>query len=362
MASMQLPSRETDQGNAVTSVNGAKGDVLITGTNGIGVVANGTTLTIGNGQNTSSTATPTFGGLVLTGKTGALYGNAGAIEAGPLANGQILVGRTGNTPVPASITGTTNQVSVTVGSGSITLGLPQDIHAAASPTFSAIKMASPGVGVGTTVIRDGSGNLRDLTSSVETKENIRPLHQELPHDVLQKLKPVAYNYVGQDPEEDVTFGFLAEDVAQVCESLVIFRDGKPYSLQYSEFIPILVAHLQAQHTDAEFQRQSLERITHFVQVSREESSAAAVRLKDEMVNTEGRLLNLLGVQDGKVGVLQTSVAQARREADELRQQMLELQAKLADTAKAHAALKRWVVFVGPVLVLAVFAALWLSVR
>lgn len=50
-------------------------------------------------------------------------------------NGQFLIGRTGLAPILGTITGTANRVTVGLGSGSITLSTPQDIHTGASPTF-----------------------------------------------------------------------------------------------------------------------------------------------------------------------------------------------------------------------------------
>lgn len=50
-------------------------------------------------------------------------------------NGQILIGSTGAIPIASSITGTTNQLIVTNGAGSITLSTPQNIDSTASPTF-----------------------------------------------------------------------------------------------------------------------------------------------------------------------------------------------------------------------------------
>ncbi len=61
---------------------------------------------------------------------------------GPLTNGQLLIGSTGNDPVPASLTGTANQIVVTQGNGSITLSLPQDIDVAAAPFFKQINVSS----------------------------------------------------------------------------------------------------------------------------------------------------------------------------------------------------------------------------
>ena len=52
----------------------------------------------------------------------------GDIETVALTDGQLLIGATGGLPTAATLTGTTNQVSVTNAANSITLSLPQDIH------------------------------------------------------------------------------------------------------------------------------------------------------------------------------------------------------------------------------------------
>lgn len=56
-------------------------------------------------------------------------------DVGPLTDGQLLIGATGAEPVPASLTGTANQLIVTGGAGSITLSLPQDIAPTSDVTF-----------------------------------------------------------------------------------------------------------------------------------------------------------------------------------------------------------------------------------
>ena len=59
-----------------------------------------------------------------------------------LNNGQLLVGVSAGAPVAASLTGTSNQVNVTNGAGSITLSTPQDIATTSSPTFNNISLTS----------------------------------------------------------------------------------------------------------------------------------------------------------------------------------------------------------------------------
>ncbi len=62
-------------------------------------------------------------------------------------NGQILIGNTtGNTLTKSTLTGTSNQVVVTNGTGSITLSTPQDIGTGSTPQFSSMGVggAAPG--------------------------------------------------------------------------------------------------------------------------------------------------------------------------------------------------------------------------
>jgi len=54
----------------------------------------------------------------------------------------MLVGSTGASPVAASLTGTSNQITVTNGGGSITLSTPQDIATGSSPTFNGLTLSS----------------------------------------------------------------------------------------------------------------------------------------------------------------------------------------------------------------------------
>lgn len=68
-------------------------------------------------------------GIVYVGPGGGLTSLA------PLTSGQVIIGSTGNAPVAGAISGTTNRVTVTLGSGTITLTTPQDTHSGATPTF-----------------------------------------------------------------------------------------------------------------------------------------------------------------------------------------------------------------------------------
>ena len=77
-------------------------------------------------------------------------------------NGQLLIGN-GTGYTLAGLTGTSNQITVTTGAGSITLATPQNIHTGASPTFTGLTLS--GVNGNTLVKSDGSGVLSNATSA-----------------------------------------------------------------------------------------------------------------------------------------------------------------------------------------------------
>ena len=59
-----------------------------------------------------------------------------------LNNGGIIVGKTENAPIKNTLTGTTDQVNITNGAGTITLSLPQSIATTSSSSFNGISLTS----------------------------------------------------------------------------------------------------------------------------------------------------------------------------------------------------------------------------
>jgi hypothetical protein len=87
-----------------------------------------------------TTAAQTFAGAkTFTTPIGVTSGGTG--NAGPSANGQLLIGAAIGTYTLATLTGTANQVTVTNGAGSIILSLPQNIAAGSSPTFTGLTLS-----------------------------------------------------------------------------------------------------------------------------------------------------------------------------------------------------------------------------
>ena len=115
-------------------------------------------------------ATPTWasGAFTLTPLTAnsLLYVNASkqlASTANP-TNGQLPIGSTGAAPTLATLTGTSNQITVTNGAGSITLSTPQSIGTASSPTFAGLTLT--GVTANKIVTTNGSSALAPLASAI----------------------------------------------------------------------------------------------------------------------------------------------------------------------------------------------------
>ena len=91
-----------------------------------------TDLAVADGGTGASTFTD--GGVLLGSGTDAITATA------VLSNGQLLIGDNSGDPTVGTLTGTTNQVTVTNGAGSITLSTPQDLDTSADVTFDSVTL------------------------------------------------------------------------------------------------------------------------------------------------------------------------------------------------------------------------------
>lgn len=177
-----LPNVGADSIATVSSAAPTTGQLLVGVTGGPAVWTNqssipisgfgGLPLSIANGGTNSSTA--------LNGNRIMVSSATAIVESGQLNNGQILIGSTGLAPVVANITGTTSQVNVTNGAGTITLSTPQNIAITSTPTFASetLTATSNQLHLGpalnqTTINTDGTagGNRTYTIPSVSTGAN-----------------------------------------------------------------------------------------------------------------------------------------------------------------------------------------------
>lgn len=111
-----------DSGGSVSRPNGPAGGDLT------GTYPNPTLNTVAVGKGGTGATTLT--------SNGPLYGNGtSAIQATPqMDNGGLVIG-TGGAPSTGTLTGTSNQITVTNAAGTITLATPQNINTGATPIF-----------------------------------------------------------------------------------------------------------------------------------------------------------------------------------------------------------------------------------
>ena len=97
-----------------------------------------------------------------------------------LNNGQLLIGSTSNAPVAASLTGTTDEITVTPGSGTITLSTPQPIATTSSPTFNDISLTSINtIPVSDYIITPSTKDLDMGTHEINNISAIRPYQSKI---------------------------------------------------------------------------------------------------------------------------------------------------------------------------------------
>lgn len=127
--------------------------------------------TLGSSGGSSS---PTIGNPVIGADNNSvlIVDSSGNLADVPLSNGQIVIGGTGSEPIAATITGTSNQVIVTNGPGSITLSLPQNIATTSSPTFANLSL-TPSASIdltstGTLAIGTSNANIINIGNSGAT--------------------------------------------------------------------------------------------------------------------------------------------------------------------------------------------------
>lgn len=226
--------------------------------------------TVTTGTWNATTIATNRGGTGLTSFTanGAVYATStSALTTGTLpvasggtglsstpSNGQLDIGN-GTGFTRATLTGTVNQLTVTNGSGSITLSTPQDLA-----TTSNLRFGSLGIGTNASGV---SGEIRaaaEITaffSDERLKQNIKLIDNAL--EKLLSLKGVTYepNSIAESYgyKKQNMVGVLAQDVEKVLPEAVkpapfdlmlfehteISRSGENYkTVQYEKLVPLLI--------------------------------------------------------------------------------------------------------------------------
>lgn len=175
--------------------------------------------------------------------TGTLPVASGGTGQTTYTNGQILIGNaSGNTLTKATISGTTNQISVSNGNGSITLSTPQNIDTGADFRVNSLGInTSPSTTAGE--IR-ATNNITAYYSDDRLKTRLGKIE-----NALQKVESLDGFYyeanetaqaLGYTPVREV--GLSAQQVQAILSEIVVPApiDDKYLTIRYERIIPLLV--------------------------------------------------------------------------------------------------------------------------
>jgi hypothetical protein len=180
-------------------------------------------------------------------------GGTGLSSSG--GSGFLLIGNSSNTFTAATLTGTTNRITVTNGSGSITISAPQDIA-----TSSNVQFGSFGVGTtasGTAGEIRATNQITSFFSDERLKEDIQEIGGAL--EKVMTLRGVTYkpNAIAESfgYKKENMVGVIAQDVEKILPEAVksapfdiMLFEGKEYSqsgqnyktVQYEKLVPLLI--------------------------------------------------------------------------------------------------------------------------
>ena len=227
--------------------------------------------TVTTGTWNATTIATTHGGTGLTSFTsgGAVYATStSALTTGTLpvasggtgittapSSGTLLIGTSAGGYSSATLTGTSNRVTVTNSSGGITLSAPQDIATTSNPQFGSLGIGTAASGTAGEI--RATNQITSYYSDERLKEDIVEIQDAL--EKVMALRGVTYKpnsiaeSLGYKKQNEV--GVIAQDVEKVLpeavkpapfdimlfENTEISRSGENYkTVQYEKLVPLLI--------------------------------------------------------------------------------------------------------------------------
>ena len=191
----------------------------------------------------------TTGGFNAANGAFALYNNTIGNFNTATGAGALLANTTGSNNVAV---GTTAGIALTTGSGNVCIGAGVSGVAGESNT-TRIRNVYTTVANGRAVYVNADNKIGTLSSSRRFKHDIQPMDRS--SETLFALKPVTFRYKKDaDPSQALSFGLIAEDVAQVSPELIT-RDeqGKPQTVRYEAVNAMLLNEFLKEHGKFEIQ-------------------------------------------------------------------------------------------------------------
>jgi hypothetical protein len=171
--------------------------------------------------------------------------------------------------------------NLTTGNGNVCIGAGVG-GVAGESNATRIRNIYPSLANARVVYVNSDDKIGTLASSRRFKEEIKPM--EKASEVLFALKPVSFRYKKKvDPTRSLSFGLIAEEVAEVDPDLVTpDRDGKPETVRYEAVNAMLLNEFLKEHRKVEQQE------------------ATITQLKKDFQATVAELTARLNEQDSKI--------------------------------------------------------------
>ena len=297
--------------NATGQLNTAIGAGTLLANTADGNTATGAGALFSNTTGPSNTATGAFalfsnttnGGSTATGYQ-ALFNNTGF---GNTADGyQALYSNT--TGSLNTALGNSAGLSIT-GDGNVCIGqgLPGAVGVS-NTTW--IRNVYDSVASGRAIYVDPDNKIGTLSSSLRYKDEIRPIARA--SEAILSLRPVSFRYKKEvDPTRSLSFGLIAEEVAQVDPDLVTAdRAGKPETVRYEAVNAMLLNEFLNAHRKIEEQEATITQLKSTV--TRQEETLAQQR-KDFEATTAKQQKGMEAV----VGRLNEQAAQIQKVSNQL---------------------------------------------
>ena len=220
----------------------------------------------------------TAGGFNAANGALVLYSNITGNFNTAAGTGALFSNTTGSNNVAIGITA---GFALTTGSGNVCIGAGVNGVAGESNT-TRIRNVYTTVANGRAVYVNADNKIGTLSSSRRFKHDIQPMDRS--SETLFALKPVTFRYKKDaDPSQALSFGLIAEEVAQVSPELITLDEkGKPQTVRYEAVNAMLLNEFLKQHRMvqeqgamiAEFQKEigvlkaGLQRVGAQVEISR----------------------------------------------------------------------------------------------
>jgi hypothetical protein len=228
---------------------------------------------------TQASNSVTITGGSITGITDLAVADGGTGLSSSGGSGFLLIGNSSNTFTAATLTGTANRITVTNGSGSITISTPQDIAASSNVQFGSLGIGTAASGTAGSIVASSTARVASLgvgTDASGTAGEIRAVNQitaffsdeRLKEDIVEiqnalekvmTLRGVTYKpnsiaeSLGYKKKSEV--GVIAQDVERVLpeavkpapfdimlfENAEVSKSGQNYkTVQYEKLVPLLI--------------------------------------------------------------------------------------------------------------------------